>query len=209
MTSTQNEMQSGIEINPTLWGYVIQGPCGERREADAGRALRLSAGIAATVLAAGLLFWSSFAADLGDLAIRLGATLFFGFLAVIMLWRAPGPVIREVQIEMNRGEVLAGYRDGEGNFTLDTQHGFEDVTGVLLLATGDKDLPAELVLRLDGREDALLVALGESTALEPLADRMARDLGAIMAGFDPVAASRTSHDRPLVLGPRIEVLSAA
>lgn len=206
---TSNQVQSGVSINPTLWGYVIEGPWACASQSSLSGRLRILAGLGSIVLMAGLLFLGSLAGDSAALAMRFGAAMFFGVLALILLRRKACPAAREVRIDRVRNEIIAGFRNADGGFVLSGSHGFDEVDGVVLLATDDAELPAQIMLRLADDEEALLVAAGEAQALEPLAERLARDLSAPDAGFDPVEATRKRHDRPIILGPQIEIVSAA
>ncbi len=192
----------GFRVNPTLWGYVLQSrfeapPMGLQRYFKA-----IGLFMAAMVL--GMWFLPGAAAGARVLVLKLGLSMFFGAMAVIFLAAPPRRMQREVQFDLTRGEIRAGWLSRRGDFHLENLHAFDDVDVVMLWADPERPEDASLILRVDGEELGLVVAQGSCEELAPWRLRLARDLSAIAKGAGLVAAAADRSGTPLLLGPRLE-----
>ncbi len=196
------EDRQGFQVNPTLWGYVLRSefdvpPMGLQRYFKA-----IGLFMAAMVL--GLWFLPGAIYSPKVLVLKLGLSLFFGAMAVIFLAAPPRRMRREVQFDLERGEIRAGWLCRRGDFHLENLHGFDDVDVVMLWVDPASPEEANLILRVDGAELGLVVAQGSRAELEPWRLRLARDLAAIARGAGPVAAAAERSGTPVLLGPRLE-----
>lgn len=166
-----------VEINPTLWGYVVRSDHPGMRGAPIARLMRRLAGGASIFVAAGLLFLAARAPEGAETLMRLLAAMFFVFLAVVLLHRLPGAILRELRVDLGRGRLVAGLRGSGGGFCPTATLAASEVEEVLLLPEPDSRAgQAMLALRLADEPEALIVAQGSAALLEPLHERLQRDL---------------------------------
>lgn len=203
------EATQAPEVNPTLWGYVIRSERHGTAPAGAGGRARRLSGMMFAALALGLWAWPGSVASPEVLVLKLGATFLFSFLAFLFLRPIARVLIREVQVDTQRGEICLGHRTTRGGFILEGRFGFGEIGAVMLRAVEQEDAAPQLLLRLGHSELAVVVAEGSEAGLRALAWRLGRDLGADTAGFDPLAPQVADPDTPLQLGPAVELLAVA
>ena len=197
--------QSGdacFQVNPTLWGYVLQSSF----EAPAMGLQRyfkvIGLFMAAMVLGMWFLPGALFGAQV--LVLKAALSLFFGAMAVIFIAAPARRMRREVQFDLSRGEIRAGWQCRQGDFHLENLHAFDDVDVVMLWVDEEKEGEANLILRVGDDGLGLIIAQGASELLRPWCLRLARDMAAIAKGAGPVAAAAERSGTPLLLGPRLE-----
>ena len=193
-----------FQANPTLWGYVLQSdfqepPMGLRRYTKF---------FAFCMFVITTLLWFAPGATGVEsvLLMKLGLTLFFSVVGVVFYLAGPRQIRREVQIDLDRCQIRAGWLTSDRSFHLENLHDFDDVDVVMLWedeATGE----ASLVLNIHDREMGLVVAQGRPEVLAPWRDEIARLLAPPAARY----AARTAGRRnaaPLLLGPRVAGVSS-
>ncbi len=198
----QQSGTASFQVNPTLWGYVLQSsfvapPMGLQRYFKV-----IGLFMAAMVLGMWFLPGALYGAKV--LILKLGLSLFFGAMAVIFLAAPPRRMRREVQFDLTRGEIRAGWLCRRGDFHLENLYAFDDVDVVMLWTDPQAPDEASLILRIDDVDLGLVVAQGSREELEPWRLRLARDMAAIARGAGPVAAAAERSGTPLLLGPRLE-----
>lgn len=202
--------QSGhlrFQVNPTLWGYVLQ----SQFDAPAMGLQRYFKviGLFMASMVLGLWFLPGAIYGAKVLILKLALSVFFGAMAVIFLAAPARRLQREVQFDLSRGEIRAGWLCRRGNFHLENLHAFDDIDVVMLWAEAGAPEEASLILQIEGEELGLVVAQGNRADLEPWRLRLARDLAAIAKGAGPVAAAADRSGTPLLLGPRLEGVGIA
>lgn len=192
-----------FEANPTLWGYVLVSDFADLAPSRAIRLRRI--GSAVMVLAAfGLWLAPGAIASPQVLLIKLGLTALFAVLALLLHARARQSLRREVQFDLSRGEVRAGWQNRHGFFQMESLHSFDEVDVVTLWQDDTDAARAWLILRLGCDDEALVVAQAPGAALAPWQERLARDLAVSAVGLDPVVVAPPRAAPPLLLGPRLE-----
>ncbi len=191
-----------FRVNPTLWGYVLQS-CFEAPAMGLQRYFKLI-GLFMAAMVLGL--WILPGAIYGTkvLLLKLALSVFFGAMAVIFLAAPPRRLHREVQFDLTRGEIRAGWQSRQGDFHLENLHAFDDVDVVMLWVDPATPDEANLILRVDENEIGLIVAQGPTQELVEWRLRLARDMAAIARGAGLVAAAADRSGTPLLLGPRLE-----
>ncbi len=197
----------GFQVNPTLWGYVLvsaQAPVSNTNIwawMRKGIATLLLLGVFSMWFLPGSLFHASV------LTMKLAVSLFFMVLSFFLMRRLSPVAERELQVNLERGELRTGLRHKDGSFFLEGVHDFDEVDVVTLYQSEVTPGHGMLLLRLeaDGGEVALVAARGPVSLLEPYKIRLARDIGAYSAGVNPVAALAEMTTSPLLLGPRIDM----
>lgn len=204
--------ESGIQLNPTLWGYVLISDFPDTGSGGFLAGLRRALG--ALVFLALLGLWISpdqiFNVEL--LSFKLILTALYLTIGTILLLRRRPRLRREVQVNTRRGELRVGIRDAKGVFQLDGVHGFDDVDVVSLYNpapdvgadTGADMGVASLLLQLGDSDVAVVAAYGDAQHLAPIRTQLARDLAVFAGGADRVARPVQSTTTPLLLGPRLE-----
>lgn len=176
-------------VNETYWGYIIH----KANHADTGTMLLQTAsmllGAGFTAAGIGLLLLPEVLSGSTDFTIRgTAAVVFFGF-AAYLLWYASRGTQSEVQIDKALGEVREVVRNRAGKPTLIGRYGFDSIGGVFLdraNATGHNQ--AMLVLRYRNTAQTLPIVSGDVTVLQPLCQRVGRDL---MMEIKPTRPERT------------------
>ncbi len=145
--------------------------------------------------------------DTRILILKLALSLFFGCMGAIFLLAPPRRMRREVQFDLKRTEIRAGWLNRDGEFHLENLHFFDDVDVVMLICEPDRPEEASLILRIGDEEVGLIVAQAGRAELEPWRNKLACDLSIVAGGTDPAGpagAEPAREDRPFVLGPRME-----
>ena len=196
-----------FQANPTLWGYVLQS-CFEAPPMGLQRYFKVI-GLFMAAMVLGLWFLPGAIYGAKVLILKLALSVFFGAMAVIFLAAPARRMHREVQFDLTRGEIRAGWLNRKGDFHIENLHAFDDVDVVMLWADPARPDEANLILRVDDMDVGLVVAQGSRAQLEPWRLRLARDMAAIARGAGPVAAAAERSGTPLLLGPRLEGVGIA
>lgn len=203
------QKEAGFQVNPTLWGYVLQSEM--RRDAPhAGVALARKV-LGGVLIMAALGLWLLPNAIIGPdvAAMKLGLTILYLALGFRLAYMPREVMRREVQVNLTRAELRVGFRNKAGGFSLQAVHSFDDIDAVTLWQSDCGNKKASLFLRLGGSDVALVAASGTPAQLQPLKQRLAKDLGTMAGGFNPVSVAAGRKAKPLLLGPRIEAAGAA
>lgn len=213
MEETRDQSRAGqggtacFQANPTLWGYVLQS-CFEAPPMGLQRYFKVI-GLFMAAMVLGLWFMPGALFDAQVVVLKVGLSLFFAAMAVIFLAAPARRMRREVQFDLRCGEIRAGWQCRKGDFHLENLYAFDDVDVVMLWVDEQDPNEANLILRIDGEELGLIIAQGPCAQLEPWCLRLARDMAAIARGAGPVAAAAERSGTPILLGPRLEGVSAA
>jgi len=209
----QTDRQAGdacFQVNHTLWGYVLHS-CFEAPPMGLQRYYKVI-GLFMAAMVLGLWFLpGAFSGTLFGakvVVLKTGLSLFFAAMAVIFIAAPARRMRREVQFDLTRGEIRAGWQCRQGDFHLENLHAFDDVDVVMLWLDEQDPSQANLILRIDGDDLGLVVAQGARELLEPWCLRLARDMAAIAKGAGPVAAAAERSGTPILLGPRLEGVGA-
>lgn len=168
---------TGFAVEEFYWGYVVRDTRGAPLALVAAQAAAWAGGILCAIAAPGLFVMPGAWAE-GPGGLRLGAAVVFAAVAAILLWFASRGAVAELQIDTRQGEVREIIRNRAGKPTVGGRHGFDSIGGVFIDRTGDRAARgrAVLVIRLGNTAQVLPVATGPAAGLEPLRDRLGRDL---------------------------------
>lgn len=193
-----------FQVTQTLFGYVLLSNYNEIITNRFPAKIRKVLGVFFLLATVGLWFTPNTILGAGVLSIKFLLTALYLALSVVLLSRARRNTKRELQVDLQRGELRAGFRDSGGTFRLEGVHAFDDVDVVSIWVPKEDSDSAFLFLRLFGCDIALVAAQGTRSQLEPYRTQLARDLCAFAGGVHPVAAIVGKSTTPLLLGPRIE-----
>lgn len=170
---------AGYEISETHWGYAIR----TTEPAPAGLVIAQGAswivGIAALVAAVAVWLIPPGLFDGQVMVMRWGVTILSLALAALMFWFASRGTETEFQIDTSRGEVREIVRNRAGRHSVVGRFGFDAVGSVFIDRAVQRRFGAGqsvLVLRMGNTAQVLPVASGPEPLLEPLRDRLGRDL---------------------------------
>jgi len=185
--------EAGPAVETAHWGYAIH----DGRAADGLR--RIMAGLGRFVgsilmlAAVGLWILPDTVAGAELFSMKLAAMVMFSVFGGYLLWAGSTPGHLEYHVDVIRGELRVGRRDLRGGFRHSARLTFDDIASVYLLRSKDHAQPARLYLRLAGSDGALEVARGPEAELDPLRDRLTRDLS--RNPRQPVEAQLAAHGR--------------
>ncbi len=163
-------------VDETYWGYIIRNTNGPNIGMLALQAVSMFFGAAFVAAGLGLLLLPDVLAGAVDLSIRaVAAVLFFG-LSAYLLWFASRGTESELQIDTSLGEVREVVRNRAGKSSLIGRYGFDSIGGVFLDRANAPRDQAVLVLRYRNTAQTLPVVGGPVKALEPLRDRLGKDM---------------------------------
>ncbi len=170
---------AGYEITEAPWGYVIR----STEPAPAGLVIAQGAswlvGIAALVAAVTVWLIPPGLFDGQVMVMRWGVTILSLALAGLMFWFASRGIETEFQIDTSRGEVREVVRNRAGRHSIVGRFGFDTVGSVFIDRAVSRRFGAGqsvLVLRIGNTAQVLPVVSGPESLLEPLRDRLGRDL---------------------------------
>lgn len=198
-----------FQVNQTLFGYVL---LSKYEEIVASRTFgKTRKGLSVLLLLAISGLWLTPNAIFGVeiLAFKFLLSALYVALSTFLLFRRRPHSLRELQVDLKRGELRAGFRGSNGVFHLEGIHAFDDVDVVSIWNPIDKSEQANLLLRLADSDVMLIAAQGERPLLEPYRTQLASDLCAFAGGVHPVASLAGPSTKPFLLGPRIEPNDAA
>ncbi|MCC7320912.1 MAG: hypothetical protein IT542_08035 [Rubellimicrobium sp.] len=171
-------------------GYVIRRGDAAPRIIAVAQFVAWGAGIA-LLLAAWLALTAPAAPGAGGIILRGAAVLLAGA-ALLLFDFARRGTIPDLEVDLLRGELREVARHRAGPRRVTACHGFDSVSAVFVDQPHGRGRAA-LVVRLGSARQVLPVACGDAGQLEPLCDRLARDL-LIRAQADvtlpPVTAAR-------------------
>ncbi|MEY1555159.1 hypothetical protein AB3Y40_05945 [Yoonia sp. R2331] len=168
--------KKSFAVDETYWGYIIRNTEGPKIGTVVLQAASMFFGAAFVAAGLGLLLLPEVLAGAVDLTIRaMAAVIFFG-LAAYLLWFASRGTESELQIDTSLGEVREVVRNRAGRSTLIGRYGFDSIGGVFLDRANAPRNQAVLVLRYRNTAQTLPVVGGRIDALEPLRDRLGRDM---------------------------------
>ena len=189
-----------FQVNPTLWGYAMQSDFEEPKMGL--RRYFKAIGVFMLLAMIGLWFLPGGVADTRMLIMKLALSLFFGAMGSIFLFAPPRCLRREVQFDLKRSEVRAGWLNRLGEFHMENLYSFDDVDVVMLLCEPDQPDTASLIVQMEDDGMSLIVAQATRDELEPWRNKLACDLSVTVAGTGKPKPARA--DLPLMLGPRME-----
>jgi hypothetical protein len=170
--------RTGFVVDECSWGYRI-------RRGDAApvwllalQAAAWATGICASVAAFSLWFVQVSLPETELFMLRCSACAILIAIAGLMFDFARQGTETEIEIDLARGELRETVRNRAGRPTVLGRHGFDAVGGVFIDRSGARDPGgrARLLLRIGNTAQTLPVVAGEGSALEPLRDRLGRDL---------------------------------
>lgn len=169
-----------VLVEETQWGYVVRDPGGVSLGLVVAQAVSWVFGIVALVAALCIWIFAGPATDAGTQALRAGATVLALAFAALALWYASRGLETEIQIDTRLGELREVTRNRAGRPTVHGRYGFDSIGSVFIDRSGRRDGGGRghgvLVLRLGNSAQLLPVAAAPLAVLEPLRDRMGRDL---------------------------------
>ncbi len=177
-----------FQVAETYWGYIIRKMDGPNIAMIVLQSLSMFFGASFLAAALGLLLLPDVVAGSVDLVMRAVAALIFFGLAAYLLWFASRGTESEVQIDNALGEVREVVRNRAGKSTLVGRYGFDSIGGVFIDRANSSGNFATLVLRYRNTAQTLGVVRGEVDQLEPLRDRLGKDL---MMAAVPVRGEKT------------------
>ena len=171
-----SEAAKGPRVFQTYWGYVVTEGDQAQSRGRAFERVGKMIGFACVLAAMGL--WLLPGALTGpDLVVmKLALTVGLMMAGAVLIWSAGAGFNDEVQVDLVRKELRVGQRNISGDFRLSAQVGFRDVGSVFLMRSKKRGEPARLFLRIGNSDQALEVASGRAEFLEPLRERLARDI---------------------------------
>ena len=171
-----SEAAKGPRVFQTYWGYVVTE--GDRAQSR-GRAFeRIGKMVGVACLMATLGLWILPGALTGPDVVVMKLALSVGLMTcgAVLIWSAKSGFNDEMQVDLVRKELRLGQRNISGDYRLSAQVGFADVGSVFLMRSKKRGEPARLFLRIGNSDQALEVAEGRAEMLEPLKDRLTRDI---------------------------------
>jgi hypothetical protein len=189
------DQMPSFTLEETYWGYIIRS---NDRPHYFMAILQFTATCLGAVLLAGslgLLMAPQLTSLDSDFSLRLGAAILFAGVAAYLLWFASRGTISELEVDNSQGELREVIRNRAGQSTLLGRYGFDSIGGVFLNRTNGRQV-SSLVLRYRNTATILPVANGTIAELEPLRDRLGRDLmlGMVVAERDDRAPKRRYVD---------------
>lgn len=161
------------------WGYAIRNVGQAPILMVLAQTVCWIAAIPLLVLSIGLWIMPGGAVPLLD-GFRIGVTVVLASISASLFWFASRGLESEIQVDLKRGEVREVARNRAGRTSLFARHGFDTIGGVFIDRHSLREaLPrghGMLVIRLGNTAQVLPVASGEVERLEPLRDRLGRDL---------------------------------
>lgn len=161
------------------WGYAIRNTGQPPLLMILAQTLCWIAAIPLLVLSIGLWIIPGGSVPLMD-GFRIGVTIVLAAIAGSLFWFASRGLESELQVDLKRGEVREVARNRAGRTSLFARHGFDSIGGVFIDRHSLREsLPrghGMLVVRLGNTAQVVPVASGLVEKLEPLRDRLGRDL---------------------------------
>ena len=192
-----------FQVNQTLWGYVLLSEYTEKPIRTMFTMTRQVIGTLLLISAFSMWVFPQAVPGAEIVGMKLGLTVLYAVIAFLFLYRPQVSVCREVQVDVNRAELRAGFRNEQGMFHLESVHAFDTVSVVSLCTGKGKVGNAGLLLRIEETDVALVAARGPQGDMEETRLRLAMDLGASTGKFNPIALAACEGPGLMVLGPRI------
>ncbi|MEJ6398022.1 hypothetical protein [Yoonia sp. 208BN28-4] len=164
-----------FQIDEAYWGYIIRAANASSVFMYVAQTITMFLGAAFMAAALGLLLMPATVMD-GQLDLfRIFAVIMFVAASVFLLWFASRGTETELQIDTTLGEVREVVRNRTGKTTLLGRYGFDAIGGVFINRQPGQKLDA-LMLRYRNTSQTLLIATAKEADLQPLRDRLGRDL---------------------------------
>ena len=184
--------RGSFRVIDTYWGYIVEKSDGPRTVVALLQLAAMLVGCSLLAVALGLMLLPEALAGGVDMTLRAGASVICGGAAAYLLWFASRGTQSEVQIDTLQGEVREVVRNRAGRPSLVGRYGVDSIGGVFLDRTAGRGDVATLVLRYRNTAQILPVATGLPQTLEPLRDRIGRDLMIQRAPVRPAPARRAA-----------------
>jgi len=169
--------EQDFEIDETYWGYVIRNTQRTSSLVLVVQFFAWFAGITFGAAALGLWVMPGVMFNGDVFAMKMGASVFLSAVAIFFLWFASRGAKVELQVDTRLAELREVVRNRTGRSTLVGRYGFDAIGGVFLERNMDAEtVKPKLVLRYRNTSQLLTVASGLPALLEPLRDRLGRDL---------------------------------
>jgi len=166
----------GPVVTQTYWGYTVsEGDKAQKR----GQLFEMAGKFMGSILllaAAGLWLLPNASQGPDIMVMKLGITVLFLMVGAVLVWSARKGFNDELQADLVRKELRMGQRNMAGDYRLVAMLDFSEVGSVYLMRSKVKGEPARLYLRVGNSDRALEVAQGRADMLEPIKERLARDL---------------------------------
>ncbi len=166
----------GPVVTQTYWGYTVsEGDKAQKR----GQVFEIAGKFMGSILllaAAGLWLLPNASQGSDIMVMKLGITVLFLMVGAVLVWSARKGFNDELQVDLVRKELRMGQRNMAGDCRLVAMLDFSEVGSVYLMRSKAKGEPARLYLRVGNSDRALEVAQGRADMLEPIKERLARDL---------------------------------
>lgn len=163
-------------VDETYWGYIVRKAEGTSAVTVILQGISMFLGASFAAASLGLLLVPDAVAGSIDFTMRGVASIFFAGTAAYLLWFASRGSQSEIQIDNSLGEVREVVRNRAGKSTLIGRYGYDSIGGVFLDRAEGRSGKAVLMLRYRNTAQTLPVASGKVSDLEPLKDRLGRDL---------------------------------
>lgn len=158
--ATSARARGKVRVEPTGWGYVLQGRFSQASLLPLVRFLAIVAGFAFIIAALGI--WVVPRAAAADVVLmRLGASALFLYFGVVLVQMGEDVGRPEVHLDISRNEVRIVERSNTGTGKLLAVHRFDQLSelrvrdGMLVIATRDGARLAEV--ELESRESQMEV----------------------------------------------------
>ena len=171
-----SEAAKGPRVFQTYWGYVVTE--GDRAQSRGRVFERLGKLVGVSSVLAALGLWVLPGALVGgDVAVmKLALTVGLLLAGAVLIWSARAGFNDEMQVDLVRKELRLGQRNISGDYRLNALVEFGEVGSVFLMRSKKPGEAARLFLRIGNSDRALEVAEGRAEYLEPLKERLARDI---------------------------------
>lgn len=189
---TETDTRAVYVIEEAFWGYAVRST--ERAPASVVLAQALAWVVGAAAAAAAVAPWVMAVAGAPSTAgagFQAVASIILSTLAFLLFRFASRGTMSELQIDLMQGEVREVLPHRAGRVTVLGRYGFDAIGGVFIDRARGSDR-AVLVLRYRNTAQILPVAMGPERLLEPLRDRLGRDLVLRGQAAEPLAGVRAT-----------------
>ncbi|WP_421703955.1 hypothetical protein [Aliiroseovarius sp.] len=171
-----SEAARGPRVYQTYWGYVVTEGDRAQSRGKAFERVGKVLGLGCVMAAAGLWLLPGALTGPDIVVMKLALTVGLMMAGAVLIWSAKAGFNDEMQVDLVRKELRVGQRNISGDYRLSAQVGFADIGSVFLMRSKKRGEPARLFLRIGNSDQALEVATGRADFLEPLRERLARDI---------------------------------
>lgn len=168
--------KSTISVGETTWGYIIGQGVAARRRAGIGELLAVFGCLFFGTVAFGQWLIPDSAYSDGALGLRISGTIMLFVFASLLYLMARRGLSVECHVDTKRDMVRLVRRNREGGTMIWSSFAFSEIGSVFIKRSKSNETVDKMYMRPKSMDTAILVATGASWQLEPLLDRVQRDL---------------------------------